>query len=176
LRAKTLASLYAANLAVCGFLILFFILALAFTDKNFIPGLAVTLAIASLLGLQLYSFYSAANVNACATFFSMTFFTLALTGVVLSGGWHSPMLLLLLCCPAISFLVGGRGEGFYMSGLVYICGMILMVAYLKNFQVFHLTSPEKNEWIQFYIWIISTMILVGCLMVYDSLLNSFRKR
>ncbi len=174
-RARVLAGLY-ISCFVIGFamLALFGTLTLI-TDRNVTNGLIASVVVTFIIMMQLYLFYKAANVPISAIIFSMTFFGSTFGAVIVSGGWHSPVLLLFFCSPVVSFLVGGRGEGFYMTCLMLVCGVSLMISHHLNFQALQIIQEENMEIARLFIWIISVNLLASCLAVYDTLLESYNR-
>ena len=104
--------------------------------------------------------------------FSMTAFCSILAATVLTGGWDSPVRLLFLCCPVMSFLVGGKQEGIYVGALTMLCGLGLFYLNRIGWELFHIHRPENIEAIEFSIWIISMTLLISCVVVYDELLGA----
>jgi len=176
IRARILLGLFLSNFCVCIALALVFILATLFTDKSFIGAITVISAIFVVLIMQAWMFRTVGNVSVSAIMFSMTFFAVTLIPVIATGGWHSPIKLLFFCAPVISFLVGGRQEGVYMASLVLFCGLALMVASAFEFQLFQMLPVENVQFMTAVIWVISIVMLVSCLLVYDVILEDLSKK
>ena len=137
----------------------------------------VILTIASIvLGLQIFLFYRVANIGASAVIFSMTFFGATMAVMIFTGGWSSPVRLLFFCAPMISFLVDGRREGFYITGLVLVSGLMVFVAQKTGWQFFQVIDGTNGDIVSVIIWIISVNIVVTCLSVYDAVLHDLSNR
>jgi hypothetical protein len=130
----------------------------------------------ALLGVQIVVFYKIKSTMLSAVIFSMIFFVASLGGVVVSGGWNSPVLILFFCSPAVSFLVDGREEGMYAGLRVCLCGAFLMLANKMGFLDFQVIEQKSIETVRLAIWVSSVIFLVSCLTVYDLLLESSSER
>jgi hypothetical protein len=150
-----------------------FVFALLSLDasKSFTEAFVLLGAVLLMLSLQILMFYKLGNVGASAIIFSMFFFGGTLGAMILTGGWASPVRELFFCTPIISFLIGGRHEGVYMAFIVLMSGLILLVAQHMQFQPINLTANEDIELIAGIVWVISLVILVICLTVYETLLK-----
>jgi len=137
--------------------------------------IVLTIAIV-VLALQVFAFYRVASISASAVIFSMTFFGTTLAVMIVTGGWNSPVRLLFFCAPMISFLVDGRREGFYITGLVMFSGLLVFVAQKTGWQFFQVIDGTNGEIVSVIIWIIGVNIMVACLAVYDAILNDLSSR
>jgi len=176
IRARILLGLFLSNFSVCVALFIIFSLATLLTDKSFIGAITVISAIFVVLIMQAWMFRTVGNVSVSAIMFSMTFFAVTLIPVIATGGWHSPIKLLFFCAPVISFLVGGRQEGIYMATLVMCCGLALMLTSALDFQLFQMLPVENIQFMTAAIWVVSIVMLVSCLLVYDVILEDLSRR
>jgi len=176
IRARVLVGLFLSSGLIVGGCLLFFLLLHFFTDRSFSAALIILSAVAVVLALQTFMFYRAGNVSASAIIFSMTFFAITLGVTIITGGWSSPTRLLFFCTPMISFLVDGRREGFYITGLVLVAGLIMFIAQKFGWQVFQVMEGRNRNIVEVIIWIISLNIMVTCLAVYDAILQDFSQQ
>jgi len=175
IRARVLTGLYLAcviMLVVSG--VLFCGLHLL-TDHNFSVAIIALLAAGVLLWAEMAMFYRLGNIGASAIFFSMTFFGATLGMSIITGGWDSPVRQLFFCSPIISFLVGGRHEGLYISILTLVIGLVMVMADHAGFQIFQVIKPENIFIADAALWVISINLLISCLAVYDAILESYSK-
>lgn len=175
IRAKILLALYLSTLVTIVMMIIFLLLVIPTSNANWMHGVFSSSLAFILLALQIFIFYRVASIAISCMIFSMTFFSLTLLAVIMTGGWLSPLMMLFFCSPVISFLVGGRTEGLYIIGLVFFSGAILMIAHTINFTLFQIVADENIEVVRFSIWIASSGLLVSCLTTYDFLLESSMK-
>lgn len=175
IRAKILTGLYLAVSITIILSGLFFTVLHLFGNYDF--SIAITFLAGSgiLLLVQMALFYYLGNIGASAIFFSMTFFGSTLGTLIFTGGWASPVRQLFFCAPMISFLVGGHNEGFYMTVLTLLIGLVMMAAHYMDFQIFQIIKPENLMIVDAVIWVASISLLVACLAVYDAILESYSK-
>jgi len=177
IRARILLGLYTAAMMIILIVLVSLLILIPKSNPNWVHGIAASTLAFVLLLLEVFIFYKASNINISSAIYSMSFFSLTFLGLILTGGWHSPLLLLFFCSPAVSFLVGGRHEGLYVTALVFFTGTCLMLAYQLDFTLFQILAKENIEYIRFAIWIASTSLMVSCLTTYDFLLeNSLRHK
>jgi len=176
IRARILVGLFFSSAIVITSCLFVFLLIHLFTDRNFSAALIILSITAIILGLQGFMFYRLGNVGTSAIIFSMTFFAVSFGAVIITGGWNSPARLLLFCSPMISFLVDGRREGFYITGLVLVVGLIMFLAQKFGWQFFQVMQGRNRNIVEVIVWVISINIMVTCLAVYDAILQDFSSR
>lgn len=175
IRARILVGLYLASgvmLVVSG--LLFGALHLL-TNHDFSIAIICILTAIVLLWAEMGMFYRLGNIGASAIFFSMTFFGATLGAMILTGGWASPVRQLFFCAPMVSFLVGGRHEGLYISALTVVIGLVMLLADHAEFQIFQLIKSENFFIADAVLWVISVNLLISCLAVYDAILENYSK-
>jgi len=173
IRARILTGLYLASaITVLASGVLFCMLHL-FTDHDFFVAILCILAAAIVLFAEIGMFYWLGNITASAIFFSMTFFGVTLGITIFTGGWDSPVRQLFFCAPMISFLVGGRHEGLYISFLTLVIGIVMLGANYTGFQIFQIIKAENIPIANVVLWVVSINLLVSCLAVYDAILESY---
>lgn len=170
-RARILVGLYVSNIIATVVFALVFLGAMLVSDSNPIQALMGTAVALVALLFQLFVFYKAANVSISGMLFSMIFFIFTFITTILSGGWTSPTLIIFFITPAVSFLVGGRQEGFYTSALVLMAGIAFKAADHLGINVVQIVPEEDLETARISIWLISLILLTSCLTVYDTLLE-----
>jgi hypothetical protein len=176
IRARILVGLFFSSMLIIVATLFLFLILHLFTDRNFTMAIIILSAAAILLLIQTFMFYRLANIAASAIIFSMTFFGTTLIVMIATGGWHSPTRLLFFCAPMISFLVDGRREGFYITGLVLICGLIVFAAEHAGWQFFQVIDGRNGDIVEVTMWIIGINIMVTCLSVYDAILHDLSGR
>jgi hypothetical protein len=179
-RARTLMGLYISCIVVTlASLVVFALLSWLDHTKSYLEAYGLLGAVLILLILQVVMYYRLGHVGVSAIVFSMFFFGGTFGAMILTGGWASPVRQLFFCAPIISFLIGGRHEGVYMTGIVLVSGLIMLGADHMQFQPMDLVTDDDRDLIAGIVWIISLVILVTCLTVYESILRDYsesRKR
>lgn len=122
--------------------------------------------------LQLYLFHRFQNYWLSALAFTSMYFLMVVVIVMFSAGHHSTMKVLLLTCPVLSFIIGGKHEGIQNSILVMLIGAILALLDYIDFETptwFSGGNPHLNFSID---WIFAVLTMTFCLLVYDVTLSS----
>lgn len=171
MRARILVGLYLASfVSLLVFVVVFFSF-ITPSEKNITQAITgSTLATITLIA-QIAIFRNIPSVAISAIIFSMVYFAYTLGAVIITGGWQSPVMMLFYCSPAISFLVGGRQEGIYMTSIVTASGICMYVANRVGFEIFQIMEPENIELARLTSWIVGLMMMSSCLAVYDKLLD-----
>lgn len=175
IRARILTGLYLASVIMLTLSGLLFGALHLLTDHDFSIAIICILIAALLLWAEMGMFYRLGNIGASAIFFSMTFFGTTLGMTIVTGGWDSPVRQLFFCAPMISFLIGGRHEGLYISILTLVIGLVMVMADYAEFQIFQVIKPENIAIANAVLWVISINLLISCLAVYDAILESYSK-
>lgn len=176
IRARILVGLLFSNLLIVFVTFQLFLILHLTTDSSFSNALVFLSCAGLVLALQTFMFYRLGNISASAMVFSMTFFVTTLAVMIATGGWSSPARLLFFCSPMISFLVDGRREGLYITGLVLVIGLIVLIAERSGWQFFQVINGKNGNIVEVVIWIMSINIMMTCLTVYDAILHDFSKR
>ncbi len=175
IRARVIAGWFISILFMCA---LIFVICLGihlFTYKDYSLVLVAVGSIAIVFAFQHYMFRHTTKVSNSATFFSMTFFAIVFATVLVTGSWDSPARQLLFCLPLISFLVGGKQEGIYMSTIILISGLGLMLSKQMGIASFQVILAHEIDTVGALIWVITLILVVSCLLIYDSLLHAYSR-
>lgn len=176
IRARILVGLYVSNIVATVVFALVFLVAMLISDSNPVQALVGTaIALVALL-FQIFVFHKAANVSISGMLFSMIFFIFTFITTILSGGWTSPTLIIFFITPAVSFLVGGRQEGFYTSALVLMAVIAFKMADHMGINVVQIVPEEHIEIARISIWLIALILLTSCLTVYDTMLEEYVRK
>jgi len=123
--------------------------------------------VSALMALQIWGFYRFANFRIASMLFSLTYFLMALSLALMSGGFHSPGLPILLSSPVVSFRAGGKDEGIMNAIFVGITGLALAGISALGISMTNLLSGV-NETLFFSIsWVVTLAIISSCLVTYD---------
>lgn len=122
-------------------------------------------------GAQVALFYKFNNYWLSALAFTSIYLLVLVIMVVMSGGHESPMKMLLLTCPFISFMISGKHEGIQTSMLVLVIGIVLAFLQSISFDAPDIFADANDYWIFSTDWIIAVTIIIFSLMVYESALR-----
>lgn len=142
-----------------------------FHNANLLKYDLLALGIFSLLIIQVILFYKFNHYWLSALAFTSLYFLMIVILIVMSGGHHSAMKSLLLTCPFIAFLIGGKHEGIQTSLLTALIGVVLAFLDAIDFETPDLFMDE-NPLVVFCVdWIISLSVIIMALIVYESALQ-----
>lgn len=123
--------------------------------------------VGGVLTAQVWGFYRFANLRLAAMLFTLTYFLMALSLVLMSAGYHSPNLVVLLSSPVVAFRVGGKDEGIMNSIFVGLAGFALVIVDKLAVPVVNLLSGV-DEGVFFAIaWVVTISIIATCLVTYN---------
>lgn len=143
-------------------------------NQHLLKNDLVSLAIAILFGAQAAFYYRFGNQWISGAVFSNVYFILLAIIMLMSGGIASPMKAIMLTCPVMSFLIGGRQEGL-LSSLITILFMLGLAALgAIDFELPNLFSAESQQMIFAVNWIGTIIIIAVCCAAYDTDLMSGR--
>jgi hypothetical protein len=130
----------------------------------------VALGIFSLFVIQSILFYKFSNHWLSALAFTSIYFLIAVVLVLISGGYQSPMKILLLTCPFMAFLIGDKHEGIQTSILVALIGIVLAFLDSINFTTPDFFSGAEAPIVFAIDLIITLTLIMVALFVYESAL------
>jgi len=119
-------------------------------------------------------FYKSGRLDASAILFSFSLFLATVVSIILTGGFDSPVRIMLICIPVIAFLVGGRQEGMYNAALSYVVGIVLLLLRVYDFPMMQVLPDSVLPYLSGIIWLLAILVIVVCLYVYDVLLEETR--
>lgn len=124
-------------------------------------------AVSIMMALQVWGFYRYANLRLASMLFTLSYFLMALSLVLMSGGYHSVNLVILLSSPAVAFRAGGKDEGIMNSIFVGITGLALVTVDYLGIPFVNL-FVGMNEGIFFGIaWTVTLSVIATCMVTYD---------
>jgi hypothetical protein len=129
--------------------------------------LVVTLAVTLLLLIETVLYYTLQNFRISATFMILSYFVLAVILVVISGGYHSEIKMLLVTSPMIAFVIGGRQEGLVNTVFVFLIGIGLIVMDQAYIELINMFEDQNQYLVSGVCWSVTLMVVVTTLLVYD---------
>lgn len=174
IRSRVLACILVCSIALTAFSFFTFGLLYLITDHDFFKPIIFCFASLILVCLNYLYFYKSAMLDSSGIFYSLSFVSVCVISIVLTGGYDSPVRQILICCPVVSFLISGRHEGFYNAALVFVVGVVLLTLDQINFQLLQIMSPDVLPYISGIVWLGTIVLIVLCLYIYDLLLDQKR--
>jgi len=120
-----------------------------------------------LMGLQIWGFYRFANFRIASMLFSLTYFLMTLSLVLMNGGYHSPSMFLLLSSPVVSFRTGGKDEGIMNAIFVGITGLSLAGISWLGISIANLLTGLDERFFFAIVWVVTLSIISSCMVTYD---------
>lgn len=142
-----------------------------FSGENFLILMVVTVTALVLVLLNALFFYRTSRVNSAAILYSLTVFIVSVISIIMTGGFTSPAMPILICLPVLAFLIGGRHEGVYNAALTYATATILLILNAYEFPMMQLMAPAVALYMAGLTWFATLAVIVICLYVYDVLLE-----
>lgn len=137
------------------------------SGKQLRPMLDVSFVVLMILAGQTLFFYRFANVRLSAVFMTMSYFLILIVIVICTGGYDSPLKVLLLSSPIISFRIGGKEEGTMNTLLVALLGAGLIYAKYSGIYFVNIFPTVGEYFLATVAWLVTLTATVTCLMVYD---------
>jgi len=138
-----------------------------FTHLNILLNIYFGLIISALLGLQVWSFFRFANIRLTSMLFTLTYFLMALSLVLMSGGYRSASLAILLTSPVVSFKAGGKDEGIMNAIFVGLAGIALMATDKMGIPMVNQFAGIDEGFLFVSAWVVTLAVISTCLVTYD---------
>jgi len=129
------------------------------------------LGVAPCFALQTWGFYHYANPRLSGAILGYFVFIIIVLVVWLTGGYASPLLVMLLICPVGFFMTNGNRAGIISACVIALIGILFDYAdYLgiKFADFFHDAAQPITAGIG---WMITVTAMMVCMMAYDSRLE-----
>jgi len=116
---------------------------------------------------QVWGFYRFGNVQLASMLFSLTYFLMTLSLVLMSGGYHSVNLVILLSSPVVAFRAGGKDEGIMNSIFVALAGFSLAIVDALGIPMVNLLAGLDDRIFFAIAWVVTISIIATCLVTYN---------
>jgi hypothetical protein len=126
-----------------------------------------SIAVSALMALQVWGFYRFSNLRVAAMLFTLSYFLMVLTLVLISGGYQSVNLVLLISCPALAFRVGGKDEGIMNSVFVGLVGLALAIVDKLGLPIVNILTGIDQGILFGIAWVVTISVITTCLVTYD---------
>lgn len=141
------------------------------SGRDYHTGLGVTLAV--LVGaVVLNMLLRALGSLLVAAIGYVVFYYLAVTaGVFLTGGWDSPVTLMLFTSPIITYLVCGHRYAMLSLFVVFMTGMLFLYMKVAGIECPQIMRAENLPYVRGVIWLLSSLVLALLFAVQHGLLD-----
>lgn len=147
-------------------LVIFFMLQ-AITGIDFTAALISIIAVLILLILQHLLFQASGNLYRTGMAYSINFFISILVSICITGGWHSPALMLFLFAPVITLLTTGYRAAVFCTVIVFLTGLGLWVADVNDIRLPDVMPPEAHPYSLAVTWFMASAIILLLLTAYE---------
>lgn len=129
-----------------------------FTSMDFSHALIILLSLAFVILVQHIYFYSYGKLQLTANAYAAQAFLSYCLVISYTGGWHSPVMVLLLCSPIVAFMTGGYALG--MTSILAVAFALLSFCYLhiQHIALPNVIRPENFEIVVLSVW--ATLLLM----------------
>jgi len=174
IRARVLVTIMLSGMVSILFTLLVLGISQTMSGHDFSNPVIIAIICGVALTLNYLFFYKSGRLDAAAILFSLTFFLATIISIIITGGFDSPVRIMLVCTPVVAFLVGGRQEGIYNAALSYVVGIVLLILHAFDFPMMQIMPEAVMPYLHGIVWLIATVLIVVCLYVYDVLLEDMR--
>lgn len=169
IRCRVFTFITLAAFLFCSVCALVFFLLQVLAGYNMHVSIIASLA-GSIVTFLLYAFfYKTGHIHSAAMFFSTMFVIITLFCIVMSGGPDSPWMPILISCPVIAAMIGGKHEGFYNSLVVMFLGTVLIVLKSSGFEFLQILPTDSFNLLSSLTWIITILLNTSAIYVYQYL-------
>lgn len=140
------------------------------TDLDFSQSFIITLSIVCLMFFQHLYFQSYGNLYMTANAYSVQAFVSYCAAVFYTGGWHSPVMPLLVCSPLIAFMTGGYRAGIRATLAIFISVSVFFFERFNPKIISVISPPETTDIIGFMMWAMLLSVLAFFFMVTNTLI------
>lgn len=138
-----------------------------FFNKAVRMNVIIALVVLAMLLVEVWCYYRFANVRLSAAFMTMSYFFMVAGLVLMSGGFDSPLLVMLISSPIISYRIGGRDEGIMNSVFVAMFGLFLLYAKYQEFVLPNYLGGLDSMMASGIAWLATLTIVSASLASYD---------
>lgn len=159
-RARILVAVLCSSIVVPAVVLALVGLLQLFSGHDFSRALVSLVGVLVVLTVQHLVFQSSANLFVTGIAYSVTFLLTVSGAIALTGGWHSPVVLLLFCTPIIVFMISGYRAAFYSVVTVFFLGLVFMVLDLLQVSLPQVMHEENRGYVQGVIWFMACILLL----------------
>lgn len=165
MRAKAMVAILVISIALPLVVLLNYLILQATTSNDFTRSIYILIATEVWLVSQHVYFQTYGNLRLTAAMYSLQYLLSVTLTVLVTGGWGSPFLVLLLGSPMVAFMTISYGAALWHIALVLL--LVIFLLTLHHFQLawlpdisYHANAPYN----QFIAWDM-VLLLFGCFLV-----------
>lgn len=144
------------------------------TGQDYLTGLSITLAELVVIVVLNMLFRASGSLWITAAGFTAFYYLAMTTAVFFTGGWESPVSLMLFMSPIITYLVSGSRNALYAVVTVFMTGMVFLYFYVTGIDCPQIMREENRAYVRGVIWLLSSLIMALLFAVQQGLLDEKR--
>jgi hypothetical protein len=166
-RARALSVLLLISSATVWFWTIVLDLIYIFYHVDILLNIVYGSVVCALLGMQVWAFFRFGNLRLTSMFFTFTYFLMALSLILMSGGYQSRCMVVLLSSPVVSFRAGGKDEGIMNSFFVALAGVAFLGIDRLGIPMVNLLAGMNEAFLFCSSWVVTITVIASCMVTYD---------
>jgi len=152
-------------------LLVYTILQLA-TVNNFSKNIYILITTEVFVTSQLVYFQSYGNLRFTAGAYSVQYLLVIVATILFSGGWSSPVTILLLCSPMIAFMTISYRAALLHILLVLLITTTLLAMHLQGVHFMNVSEVANYPYTQMVAWGMTLLVFTLFLFIFEHLIRS----
>ncbi len=128
-----------------------------------------------LYAYQLWYFKHGGDAERAANIGMFTMVTATSACVFFTGGWTSPVMMILLCMPTCAFLMEGKKTGLSWSAVVAIIGVFFLILHIQAITLPNLIDAALQDYLAYSSWLYGFMIIASGMAFYGNLTRTINQ-
>jgi len=173
MRAKAMVAVLAISIILPLVVLTNYLILQATTENDFTRNIYILMGVEIWLVSQHLYFQSYGNLRLTAGIYSAQYLLTVLITTLISGGWNSPLLVLLLGSPMIAYMTVSYG-----AALLHVALAVLIVVFLLTLYHFQITllpdisHPANHAYNRFIAWDMVLLLFAAFLVILEHLVRS----
>jgi GGDEF domain-containing protein len=122
-----------------------------------------------LYGYQLWYFKRGGDLFTAANIVMFTMVTATATFIFITGGWTSPVMMILLCTPICAFLMEGKQAGVMWSAVAAAIAIFFIILHAEAIALPNMVDAALFDYLAYCAWLYAFMIATSGIAFYGSL-------
>jgi len=171
-RVRAMVAILAVSILLPLLLLLIYAVLQLVTDNNFSKNIYILITTEVFVTSQLIYFQSYGNLRFTAGAYSVQYLMAIIATILFSGGWDSPVTILLLCSPMIAFMTISYRAALLHILLVLVITMALLVMHLQGFHFVNVSEGANYPYTQMVAWGMTLFLFTLFLFIFEHLIRS----
>jgi len=173
MRARAMVAVLAISIILPLVMLLNYLILQVTTENDFTRSIYVLMGVEIWLVTQHLYFQSYGNLRLTAGIYSAQYLLTVLIVALISGGWDSPMLVLLLGSPMIAYMTVSYRAALWHVGLAVLIVIFLLSLYHLQITLLpDLSRPANHAYNRFIAWDMVLLLFAAFLVILEHLVRS----